>query len=157
MQVTNFRGMKIIALDGATLNLADGDGEVQATISLPVGPHDLSEYQPLLDVFHVTAGQIVRVGDAGRRLRAVGHDAPFQSGASALYTPSLAEQQEAQMRQMVQGMVKSQLAQERSRAKRAANAVPDPVLEDDTPPPAPPEADETPSGDPEAKGAGDAT
>lgn len=114
MKLTFLKGVRAIAFDGAFITVVDPEG-VTHTVSVDPGPVDLTPYQPLCNLGECELDGFLVYASTGAR-GALLPQGLYASAASETYSPSMAEKQEAQMRQLVKGMVRNQLARERERA-----------------------------------------
>ena len=122
MEIKSLLGVTICAFNGCYLAFHDANGEAVGTVDLPPGIHDLSAYQPLLSVAEVRMQSCYILRSPVGRNQINTPDRLFASSAALTYTPSLAEQQEHNMRRMVKTMLREQRAEEDARAERAARS-----------------------------------
>lgn len=121
MQLKNILGVSVCSFNGGYLQFQDDDGVHIGTVDLQPGIHDLSPYQPILSAGTMSLNKcFVLKSPHGRNLVSQS-DKTFQSAAAITYTPSLAEQQEHQMRSMVKTILREQRKVEDERAERAAS------------------------------------
>lgn len=145
MQIKNLRGVIICAFNGATLTVADSNGEVLGTLDLTPGVVDLTPLQPLAAAGEVhVQGAYLLQSPFGRNI-IMTSDKKFQSAAAKTYTPSLAEEQEMHMRRLVSKFVAEERTKEDQRAERVARKKLKGKIEDE-PTPTPPAGDTPPSG-----------
>lgn len=139
---TNLLGTYVIAFNDAALRFVDPEsGEVVGEIDLTPGPQPLDGYAPLGVYYDVTVHNVFQVRTPKGRLSLTENPERYKSAASLTYTPSLAEEQEALMRQMVSKILKEQRSKEdrreqanRSKPKAKPDEKPSECLLDGEPP-----------------------
>lgn len=109
----NLRGMRVIAFDNAALRVRDEDGVIVGEISLESGFHDLSNLAPLANLGSIEAANIYVVNQSRGRVMTFKSDTRTQTAAAAEYQMPALKQQEFELRRLMKGIVKEQVAKER--------------------------------------------
>ena len=164
--ITNLRGSQIIAFNNAAIRFLNPEtGEVVGECDLQPGPQSLDGFAPLGVNHLVEIDQVFQVRTPGGRLSVMSAEDRFETAASLTYTPSIAEEQEALIRSLVNRITEEQRVKEEAKTRRQAKrkdkrrdkpALPEPAPTEDpgNQPPFDPEGEAEPK--PAEKGGTDA-